>query len=104
VSHSEDLALARRVASAERPAFDALFERYADRVHALALRRTAEAASARRLAERMLERIFADIDQYRGDVSLDAWVLCVCKRVLAGPRPTPAERPHALPAGAASAS
>jgi DNA-directed RNA polymerase specialized sigma24 family protein len=102
VSHSEDLALVLRVVSAERPAFEALFERYADRVHALALRRAATPASARELAERMLERVFADIDQYRGDVSLDAWVLGVCKRVLAAPRAAPEARVHAWPAGAAS--
>jgi DNA-directed RNA polymerase specialized sigma24 family protein len=102
VSHSEDLALVLRVVCAERPAFDALFERYADRVHALALRRVPEPAAARQLAERMLERMFEDIDQYRGDVSLDVWVLGVCKRVLAGPRAAPVARAHAWPAGAAS--
>jgi DNA-directed RNA polymerase specialized sigma24 family protein len=81
--HTADLALARRVAAAERPAFDALFERYADRVHAFAHRRAAAPESGQELTEQMLERVFNDIGHYGGDVSLDEWVLGRCRRVLA---------------------
>jgi RNA polymerase sigma-70 factor (ECF subfamily) len=82
VTETEDLALARRVAAGERSAFDAFFDRYADRVHALACRRAAGLESARDLTERMLARVFGDIAQYRGDVALDGWVLVRCKRAL----------------------
>lgn len=102
MTHSADVALVRRVIAAERAAFDALFERYADRVHALAQRRVTPPESARVLTERMLERIFADLGEYRGSVSLDTWVLCVCKRVLAGHGTAPELRAHAWPVGVAS--
>jgi DNA-directed RNA polymerase specialized sigma24 family protein len=86
VAHNADLTLASRVAAAERRAFDALFERYADRIYALACRRAADPDSGRDLTERMLERVFSDLADYGGEVSLDHWVLGRCKRVLAGRR------------------
>jgi RNA polymerase sigma-70 factor (ECF subfamily) len=82
VTETGDLALARRVAAGERSAFDALFDRYADRVHALACRRASGLESARDLTECMLARVFSDIGQYRGDVALDGWVLVRCRRAL----------------------
>lgn len=91
-SGHDDLALAQR-AQHDRRAFDALFDRYADRVHRLAVRRTETAGEAEALAARMLERIFVELDRYRGELSLDAWVLARCKRVMAGRRA--AEPPRA---------
>jgi DNA-directed RNA polymerase specialized sigma24 family protein len=97
VIHAGDLALARRVATAERTAFAALFERYADRVHALAFRRTTDEESARDLTERMLARVFGDIPRYRGEISLDWWVLGRCKRVLVDLRADSETRAHPWP-------
>jgi DNA-directed RNA polymerase specialized sigma24 family protein len=82
VIHTSDLAIAKRVAAAERPAFEALFDRYAHRVYRLASRRATGPESARKLTERMLERMFGEIASYRGEISLDWWVLDRCGRVL----------------------
>jgi DNA-directed RNA polymerase specialized sigma24 family protein len=81
VNNTADMELARGVAAAERDAFDALFERYVDRVYALARRCATGPESACDLTGRMLEQVFSDIALYRGDVSLDSWVLGRCKRV-----------------------
>jgi DNA-directed RNA polymerase specialized sigma24 family protein len=86
VTHSEDLALAKRVAAGDRVAFDTLFDRYVDRVHSFALRRAEGLGSAQELTERILERAFGEIAEYQGDVSLDGWVLARCKRAIAGLR------------------
>jgi DNA-directed RNA polymerase specialized sigma24 family protein len=85
-SHSADLALTSRVAAGERAAFDALFDRYADRVYALANRRAEDLDAVQELTERMLERVFSQIAQYTGEISLDWWVLGRCERVLCGRR------------------
>jgi DNA-directed RNA polymerase specialized sigma24 family protein len=74
VTHSEDLALAKRVAAGDRVAFDTLFDRYVDRVHSFALRRAEGLGSAPELTERILERAFGEIAEYQEDVSLDGWV------------------------------
>jgi hypothetical protein len=83
-SHSADLALTRRVTAGERAAFDALFDRYADRIYALASRRVEDLDAVRELTERMLERVFSEIAQYTGEVCLDWWVLGRCERALSG--------------------
>jgi DNA-directed RNA polymerase specialized sigma24 family protein len=101
---AEDLALARRVAAGERSAFDALFDRYADRVQALAHRHAAGLESARELTERMLARVFTDIARYQGDVSLDGWVLSRCKPVLASPSSDSQPREHTPEARSSVAS
>jgi hypothetical protein len=86
VTQTADLALTKCVAAAERAAFDELFDRYAGRIQALAHRHAAGPESARVLTERMLERVFGDLKEYRGEVPLDSWVLSRCKRVLAEAR------------------
>jgi DNA-directed RNA polymerase specialized sigma24 family protein len=97
VTHTADLALAERVAAADPVAFDALYVRYVDRVYALASRRAARLEAARDLTERMIERVFSDINHYRGDISLDWWVLGRCKRVLADLQTDSEAREHARP-------
>lgn len=83
VTHGEDLALVRRAVAGDRVAFDVLFDRYVDRIHSFALRRGEGIGSAQELTERILERVFGEIAEYQGAVSLDGWVLARCKRVLA---------------------
>lgn len=89
MTHIADLALAKRAAAGERAAFDALFDRYADRIHALARRRASGLESGRDLTEYMLERLFGDVAKYEGDISLDWWVLGQCARALADLRADP---------------
>ena len=82
MSREEDVELARRALD-RRPAFDELFDRYADRVHRLAAARARPGPQAQALTEQMLERVFSELDQYAGQQSLDAWVLARCRSVLA---------------------
>lgn len=73
ILHQADLALARRVLAAEPAAFASLFERYADRVFAHALRRTPGHFEAERVTEAVLERILEELPLYTGELSLDQW-------------------------------
>lgn len=78
-SAEDDLSMVRCAAAGERPAFDALFERYADRVFRFAAARARDAAEAERASEAALCRVFAELGRYTGAVELDAWVLArVC--------------------------
>ena len=67
----------------------------AETVQALAKRRAIGLESSRELTERMLMRVFSNIADYGGDVSLDVWVLGQCGRVLASPSPDSRPREHA---------
>jgi RNA polymerase sigma-70 factor (ECF subfamily) len=71
----KDLALARSAAGGERAAFDALFERYAERVYRFLLARSAGRSAAEEGTEKALLRVFAELPDYAGTGSLDAWVL-----------------------------
>jgi DNA-directed RNA polymerase specialized sigma24 family protein len=97
--YDEDALLARQVAAGERAAFDRFFERYADRIHALALRRGADRGAAETCTRQVLTRALAELPHFRGEIPLDAWMLRHA-RALVGP-PTPA---HAAVVVAAEAS
>lgn len=76
-----DLALAERVCR-DRKAFDALFDRYADRVYALARSRTESDEQAEGLTGEMLEEVFGELASFRGESALDVWVVARCQSVL----------------------
>lgn len=78
----DDLAIVRS-AEHDRAHFDGLFDRYADRVYRLALRRSTTIREAEALTSRMLTEVFGALGDFDGSVSLDAWVLSRCKAVLA---------------------
>ncbi len=78
---ADDLALVRG-ARADRAAFDRLFDRYADRVHQLCLRRATSEVPAEALTTRMLERVFSALADYDGGQPLDVWVLLRCRSAL----------------------
>ena len=75
-----DLELARGAARAERGAFDAVFDRFAGRVHRFVARRTPDPRAAEALTQRALEVVLRDLVRYAGEEPLDAWVL---RRVVA---------------------
>jgi DNA-directed RNA polymerase specialized sigma24 family protein len=82
-----DLELVRRAAGAERAAFDALFERFAARVHRFVARRAPDRHAAEALTQRALEAVFRDLAGYAGEELLDAWVLRrVAAQLASGPR------------------
>jgi DNA-directed RNA polymerase specialized sigma24 family protein len=70
-----DLELAQRAARAERAAFDAVFERFAGRVHRFVALRTPDRRAAEALTRRALEAVFRDLARHAGEESLDAFVL-----------------------------
>jgi len=81
-----DLELARRASQADRDAFDAVFERFAGRVHRFVAARTPDPRTAEALTQRAMEAVFGDLGGYAGEESLDAWVL---RRLLAQLAATP---------------
>lgn len=78
----DDLALVRRARS-DRDAFDALFDRYVDRVHRLSRRHSRSDRDAEALTEELLAWVFSGLEDYGGTLPLDAWVLSRCRSALA---------------------
>lgn len=96
MSREEDLALVR-AAREDRAAFDALFDRYVDRVYRLARRRIGKGREAEALATRMLERIMGELHRFDRRSSLDAWVLARCQSALKEREAAALESPTGAP-------
>ena len=92
---SDDLQLARRAAAGDRGCFDAIFDRFVDRVHRLAVRRGADPVEAERLTERVLERLFEALPRYDARETLDLWALGIAWGVLSREAPAGAPRTDA---------
>lgn len=75
IGEIDDLELARRAAGADRAAFDAVFERFAARVHRFVAVRTRSPNQAEALTRRALEAVFRELADFAGAESLDAFVL-----------------------------
>jgi len=74
-----DTKLTRAAAGQEREAFEAVFEAVVPAIWAWACRRVPERAAAEALAERILQRVFAELDGYEGQVPFAAWVLTLAR-------------------------
>ncbi len=80
---SRERELARRVASGEREAFDALYEAWFARVYALAARRTPTRDAAEAVTASTLEAAFAKLPQLDGPEPLRARLLAILSEILA---------------------
>ena len=98
MTHRSDIELARRAAEADPVAFDSLFADTLVRVYAFVLSRIPSAEVAQRVTERVLTRVFVDLERYEGSVPLSAWILSIVKRELRSEARTShaSERPHAI--------
>jgi len=74
-----DTALARRALRGDREAFDRIFDASLPCVWRFAARQSRGRAAAERLTERVLARVFADLERYDGEVPFAAWLLSLCK-------------------------
>ena len=82
MTHRADVELAQRAAAADPVACESVFVATIDRVYAFVLRRIASAEVAQCVTERVLTRVFRDLERYEGRVSLSAWVLSIVKQEL----------------------
>jgi DNA-directed RNA polymerase specialized sigma24 family protein len=77
-----DTRLVARAAAGDRDAFDTVYAAAFGCVYAFAVRRSdGERAAAESLAERILRRVFADLDRYDGQVPFAAWLLALARDV-----------------------
>lgn len=89
---SEDELLVRRCQENDERAFDALFHRHLDRVHALVRHYTGDAEEARDLTQEVFVRVFAHIRSFRGECAFTTWLhrvtvnVCLEQRRKAGRR------------------
>lgn len=79
-SHSEDLALARRMLAGDERAFEAFAERFTRALYRFARARLGgDRELTREIAQTTLCKAMAKLDTYRGDAALFTW-LCACCR------------------------
>ena len=82
-----DTALVQRAALGDAEAFASIYEESFRCVYAFAARATRGRAGAESLTERVLVRVFEQLDHYAGDVPFAAWLQSVAKGVVADQLP-----------------
>jgi DNA-directed RNA polymerase specialized sigma24 family protein len=87
-----DTDLARRALSGDRDAFSRIFDASLPCVWSYAARHARRRASVELLTERILARVFLELDRYDGEVPFAAWLLSLCKETSAPSPPTSARR------------
>jgi DNA-directed RNA polymerase specialized sigma24 family protein len=80
---STDTVLTRRAAAGDRAAFEVVYAASVPCVWAFAARRAGDRAEAERLADRILARAFAELEEYDGSVPFAAWLHGLAQRVAA---------------------
>lgn len=76
---SEDLALSRRVAAGDEAAFEALVNRYQDRVYSFCLRFLGDRAEAEDVAQDVFLTLYRSAGDFRGESSFSTWLLRIAK-------------------------
>ena len=95
-----DTKLAQRALRGDSEAFARIYEASFPCVWSFAARRLGSPAAAEALTDRILSRVFRELDRYDGEVPFAAWLLAVCKET-AHRRPYPVRRgPQAGEGGA----
>ena len=74
VVHSMDAELVRRFKQGDARAFDAIMERYQDRVYTLCLRWLGEPQLAEEVAQDVFIALYRSLDRFRGDARLSTWI------------------------------
>jgi len=87
-----DTDLARRALRGDLEAFARIFDASLPCVWSYATRHARRRAAAEHLAERILCRVFLELDRYNGEVPFAAWLLALCKETSAPSPPTAARR------------
>jgi RNA polymerase sigma-70 factor (ECF subfamily) len=84
MEHSQDLALARRLATGEPRAFAGFFDEYFPRLYRFALARLrSDADAAEEATQRTLCRAVRKFELYRGEASLLTWLCQICRHEMA---------------------
>jgi len=84
MEHSQDLALARRLAGDEPRAFAAFFDEYFPRLYRFALARLrGDADASEEATQRTLCRAVRKFELYRGEASLLTWLCQICRHEMA---------------------
>jgi RNA polymerase sigma-70 factor (ECF subfamily) len=99
-THPEPLAdefLVERLRQGDREAFDALYQRYFERVFRFVDRRMANRADAEEVVQEAFINLFSSIHTFRGDAPFGAWVFGVARRTLASRFKR--KRHHTVPLG-----
>jgi len=94
-----DTELARRARRGDREAFAQIFDASLPCVWRYAARHARRRAAAELLTERILARVFLELDRYDGEVPFAAWLLALCKETSAPSPPTSARRDDAAKVG-----
>ncbi len=85
VTHPQDLALAKKIVSGDRAAFDQMFADLFPRLYRFVLLRSQRDEDLTQdICQQTLERVLKNIDSYRGEASLCTWVCQIARGELAG--------------------
>jgi len=74
VNGKSDLALIARVRSGDEDAFDALVERYQDKVYGLALRLSGNSSDAEEILQDTFLQVYRKLDQFREEARFSTWL------------------------------
>lgn len=74
--------LVRRARDGDGVAFDRLYERHVDRVHATCLRLTADRREAEELTQDVFVRVWRNLESFRGESRFSTWLYRVAVNVV----------------------